>query len=73
MSRNDQVSAAVANIKEAFRLFGEARRHLTIWEFQDSIGKRLTELGSQGFVASIGAAIVAAASDQQRQEGADNG
>lgn len=65
MSRNDQVTESVEQIKEAFRLFGQARRHLTIFEFQDAIANRLTELGSQGFVASIGAAIVAASASQQ--------
>lgn len=65
MTRDEQVSEATANIKEAFRRFTEARRHLTIWEFQDFIAKHLNDLGSQGFVASIGEAIVAAAADQQ--------
>lgn len=65
MSRNDQVSASVAQIQEAFRLFAQARQHMTIGEFQDAVANRLTELGSQGFVASIGAAIVAASAHQQ--------
>lgn len=51
---------AADHIKSAFRSFAEARRHLTIWEFQDHIAKNISELGGHGFIASMGEAITAA-------------
>lgn len=48
-------------IKSAFRCFVAARCHLTIGEFQKAVADQLKELGGQGFVASVGTAIVAAA------------
>jgi hypothetical protein len=61
MASEEQRTKAKAQIKAAFHSFTEARMTLTIGEFQDHIAKNLTELGSQGFVASIGNAIAAAA------------
>jgi len=56
----DQKIAASSNIRNAFALFIEARRHLTIWEFQEALTKQITECGGHGFVASMGDAIIAA-------------
>jgi hypothetical protein len=52
---------AEKKVAEAFRLIGEARRDLTILEFEHYIRRSLRELGSQGFVESIGRAITDAA------------
>lgn len=64
MTKDEQI-AAESNIRNAFGLFIEARRHLTIGEFQDAIGRQIVECGGHGFVASIGQAISAAVSNQQ--------
>jgi hypothetical protein len=45
-------------IREAINLITEARKHLTIWEFQTFIRDNVKELGSHGFLCSIGQAIL---------------
>jgi hypothetical protein len=65
----EQRQEAADQIAAAFRSFGEARRHLTIWEFQEHVAKHLVQLGGQGFVASIGNVIVAGAAFEQKGAG----
>ena len=45
-------------IVEAIRLIGEARRHMTIWEFEAFIHGNVRTLGGHGFLCSIGKAIL---------------
>ena len=46
------------NIRDAIRLIGEARRSLTLMEFQHFIRNNVKELGGHGFLCSIGQAIL---------------
>ncbi len=46
------------HIKDAMRSIGEARRDLTLEEFEHFIRNNTTELGGRGFLCSIGKAIL---------------
>jgi hypothetical protein len=50
------------HVAAAFRHFGEARRDMTLWKLIEHIRYNADELGSHGFVKSIGDAIVDGAS-----------
>lgn len=60
---------AELNIREAFRLLGEARTAMTKWEVSAFIGANLggspADLGGRGFVASIGHMIVMATNGRE--------
>lgn len=59
--RTEKQVQAIDNVKAAFASFVEARRWLTIGEFEDTVATHMKELGGRGFVVSVGGAIVAAA------------
>ena len=45
-------------VKDAMRLIIEARRDMTIWEFECFIRDNARDLGGHGFLCSIGQAIL---------------
>ena len=49
------------HIRQAIGHISEARKHLTIWEFEKFIRDHVRELGGHGFLCSIGEAILRAA------------
>jgi hypothetical protein len=67
--------AAEPLIKQAFDLFIEARKEITLYGFEQYIREHISELGSSGFVESIGHAIVGAAqaAENDRQAKASKG
>lgn len=60
--RTAATERAEREIRQAFRLIGDARADLTIWEFEEFIRSNLADLGGRGYVASIGQAILHATS-----------
>ena len=51
-------TVAEGKVRKAISLIGEARQELTIWEFEKFIRNNVRELGSSGFLCSIGQAIL---------------
>lgn len=47
-------------VKQALLLIAKARMELTIWEFERYVAANQNELGGNGYLASIGQAIVSA-------------
>lgn len=60
---SDQFDRGLEQIKKAFVAFAEARKDLTIGEFEDVIRADLRLLGGRDFVASIAKALTAASGD----------
>lgn len=67
MPTAEQRLQATDRLRAAFGLISDVRQTLTIWEFRDAIATNLSDLGGQGFVASIGEAIVKGASVNGQQ------
>jgi hypothetical protein len=61
---------AQEQVKQALRLISEARKELTIWEFERYIRENVRDLGSHGFLCSIGEAILKAATIQHEKTAA---
>jgi hypothetical protein len=64
MTREEQKLEALSHLKTGFSHFAEARRHLTLGEFERAVTDHLESLGGQGFVASIGSAILAGTAER---------
>lgn len=67
MGRTDRQTRAEEMVREAIGLFIEARRELTLWEFEQFIRENITTLGYHGFIGSMGQAMVNAATTEARR------
>ena len=65
MATPAQQERAFERLKDAFADFIEIRKNLTIWEFEVMVRMHLQTLGGEGFVASMGEAISAAATRKE--------
>lgn len=59
--RTDRHAGAEERVREAVRLIIDARRVLTMSEFEEFVRDNIADLGYHGFIGSIGQAMVNAA------------
>jgi len=64
--RTSRHGPAEEKVRQAIMLIAEARTILTIWEFEQFVRDNITSLGSHGFVASIGEAMIKGATIEHR-------